>query len=42
MHLKVGIEEYFHQSVPYVCEFTPVVGVHAGPGVVGAAFYSEE
>jgi len=26
----------------FITEFTPVMGVHTGPGVVGVAFYSEE
>ena len=26
----------------YVTEFTPVMGVHTGPGLIGLAFYSEE
>jgi DegV family protein with EDD domain len=26
----------------YITEFTPVMGAHTGPGVIGLAFYSEE
>ncbi len=26
----------------FITEFTPVMGVHTGPGVIGAAFYCEE
>jgi fatty acid-binding protein DegV len=25
----------------YITEFTPVMGVHTGPGLVGVAFYGE-
>ena len=24
----------------FITEFTPVMGVHTGPGVIGVAFYS--
>ena len=26
----------------FITEFTPVMGVHTGPGVIGAAFYAED
>jgi fatty acid-binding protein DegV len=26
----------------YITEFTPVMGAHTGPGVLGLAFYAEE
>ena len=42
LDLKAEIEKRFHQPVPYVCDFSPVIGVHAGPGVFGTAFYIEE
>jgi len=42
LELKAEIERRFHQPVPYVCDFSPVVGVHAGPGIFGTAFYTEE
>jgi DegV family protein with EDD domain len=42
LHLKAEIETRFRQPVSYVCEFTPVVGVHGGPGLFGATFYAEE
>ena len=40
--LKAAIEARFHQPVPYLCEFSPVIGVHCGPGTFGTAFYAEE
>jgi fatty acid-binding protein DegV len=42
LYLKREIEARFHQPVPYICEFSPVIGVHTGPGVFGTAFYIEE
>ena len=42
LHLKAEIETRFRQPVSYVCEFTPVVGVHGGPGRFGATFYPED
>lgn len=29
-------------NIVCITEFTPVMGVHTGPGVVGVAFYSED
>ena len=26
----------------YVSDFTPAMGIHSGPGVLGIAFYSDE
>jgi len=40
--LKAEIEKRFHQPVPYVCDCSPVIGVHVGPGIFGTAFYIEE
>jgi DegV family protein with EDD domain len=36
------IESSFDCVELHVTEFTPVMGVHAGPGVVGLAFFAEE
>jgi DegV family protein with EDD domain len=37
--LKQRVEELFDCSELYVTEFTPVMGTHAGPGLLGMAFY---
>jgi len=39
--LKEKITARFNCNTIYITEFTPVMGVHTGPGVVGAAFYQE-
>jgi DegV family protein with EDD domain len=33
--------EFFCREI-YITEFTPVMGVHTGPGLIGVAFYGEE
>jgi fatty acid-binding protein DegV len=35
------VESGFDCVELYVTEFTPVMGVHAGPGVLGLAFFAE-
>ena len=37
--LKERIAAQFDCTV-FITEFTPVMGVHTGPGVIGIAFYS--
>ena len=39
--LKAEIASRFNCAEIYLTEFTPGMGVHAGPGVLGAAFYTE-
>ncbi|MEE9583322.1 MAG: DegV family protein, partial [Dehalococcoidales bacterium] len=39
--LRDRIASRFNCVELFITEFTPVMGVHTGPGVVGAAFYSE-
>ncbi len=39
--LKQRITAKFNCRDIFVTEFTPVMGVHTGPGLVGAAFYGE-
>jgi DegV family protein with EDD domain len=39
--LRQMVEESFDCAELYVTEFTPVMGVHAGPGVLGVAFFAE-
>jgi DegV family protein with EDD domain len=39
--LKDKIESRFECKEIYITEFTPVMGVHTGPGLVGVAFYGE-
>ncbi|MFA4835436.1 MAG: DegV family protein [Dehalococcoidia bacterium] len=40
--LKQQVLDRFECAELYVTEFTPVMGVHTGPGLIGLAFYSEE
>lgn len=40
--LRDSIKKRFQCKELYVTEFTPVMGVHTGPGLLGVAFYSEE
>jgi DegV family protein with EDD domain len=40
--LKDMISAKFNCKEIYITEFTPVMGVHTGPGLVGVAFYGEE
>lgn len=37
--LKAEIGERFNCAELYLTEFTPAMGVHAGPGMLGASFY---
>ena len=39
--LRQRVEASFDCAELYVTEFTPVMGVHAGPGVLGVAFFTE-
>lgn len=40
--LRNRIASRFNCVELFTTEFTPVIGVHTGPGVIGAAFYSED
>ena len=40
--LRLRISEEFLCNELYVTEFSPVMGAHTGPGLVGFAFYSDE
>ena len=40
--LKERIANSFNTVELFITEFTPVMGVHTGPGLVGAAFYAGE
>jgi len=40
-YLREQIAARFNCLELFITEFTPVMGVHTGPGVIGAAFYSE-
>jgi len=40
--LKNRISSQFDCAELFITEFTPVMGVHTGPGVIGVAFYSED
>jgi DegV family protein with EDD domain len=39
--LRDEIAAHFHCVELFVTEFTPVMGAHTGPGVLGVAFYAE-
>jgi DegV family protein with EDD domain len=39
--LRRTVSERFHPAELLVTEFTPVVGAHTGPGLLGIAFYTE-
>lgn len=40
--LEKAMKEIYNCRDIFITEFTPVMGVHTGPGVVGAAFYEYE
>lgn len=40
--LKDRITSQFECREIFITEFTPVMGVHTGPGLIGVAFYGEE
>jgi len=40
--LKERIASRFRCAEIFITEFTPVMGVHTGPGVIGVAFYVED
>ncbi len=40
--LKDRISSQFQCREIYITEFTPVMGVHTGPGLVGVAFYGDD
>jgi DegV family protein with EDD domain len=42
LELRNRISAHFNCNELFVTEFTPVMGVHTGPGLVGVAFYSDE
>ena len=42
LQLVREIEMRFSCRVPYLCELCPALGVHNGPGLVGAAWWVEE
>ena len=38
--LRNQISSHFDCDELFITEFTPVMGCHTGPGVIGVAFYS--
>jgi len=38
--LRNRVSSQFDCAELFITEFTPVMGVHTGPGVIGVAFYS--
>jgi DegV family protein with EDD domain len=40
--LRKRVEARFNCIEVFTCAFTPVMGVHAGPGVIGLAFYADD
>jgi fatty acid-binding protein DegV len=41
-HTAEQIQSRFNCVEFYITEFTPVMGAHTGPGVIGLAFYADE
>jgi len=39
--LRKQVAQHFHCVELYTTEFTPVMGAHTGPGVIGLAFYTQ-
>jgi fatty acid-binding protein DegV len=39
--LRAEVASRFNCTELYVTEFTPVMGTHTGPGLLGLAFYSD-
>ncbi len=39
--LQARVADRFDCIESYIAEFTPVMGAHTGPGVLGVAFYAE-
>jgi fatty acid-binding protein DegV len=39
--LRHSVTERFDPAELLLAEFTPVVGAHVGPGLIGIAFYTE-
>jgi fatty acid-binding protein DegV len=39
--LMAEIESRFNCVESYITEFTPVMGVHTGPGLLAIAFYAD-
>ncbi|HET6477446.1 MAG TPA: DegV family protein, partial [Dehalococcoidales bacterium] len=39
--LRNRVASQFNCAEVFITEFTPVMGVHTGPGLLGVAFYSE-
>ncbi len=40
--LRNQVAARFNCTELFITEFTPVMGVHTGPGLIGVAFYSED
>ena len=40
--LEAEIDSRFNCVEIYLAEFAPSMGIHAGPGVLGAAFYTDD
>jgi fatty acid-binding protein DegV len=40
--LRQEVASFFNCRELYVTDLTPVMGTHAGPGVLGMAWWSEE
>jgi len=42
MHLRQSVESAFSCRELYISDFTPAMGIHTGPGVLGLAFYAAD